>query len=94
MPWLPQPAEWGARSVEAQRGDDGSVLALYERAIELRPHGGFAWHDAPRGALAFERDDLTCIVNFTADPIPIGDVVVASDDVAGRLAPSTAAWMR
>src|SRR5213075_632484 len=24
--WLPQPAEWGARSVEAQRGDDGSVL--------------------------------------------------------------------
>ncbi|HET6945603.1 MAG TPA: hypothetical protein VFI01_09660, partial [Gaiellaceae bacterium] len=92
--WLPQPAGWGERSVEAQLEDEHSTLSLYRRAIELRPHGSFRWLEAPAGALAFERDGLTCIVNISADPIPIGDVVLASDDVAGELPRGTAAWIR
>jgi alpha-glucosidase len=92
--WLPQPADWGERSVEAQLEDRHSMLALYRRAIELRPHGSFRWRDVPAGALAFERDELTCIVNFTAEPIPIDEVILASDDVEGELPPGTAAWVR
>ena len=92
--WLPQPAGWGERSVEAQLEDEHSTLSLYRRAIELRPHGSFRWLEAPAGALAFERNGLTCIVNISADPIPIGDVVLASDEVAGELPRGTAAWTR
>jgi alpha-glucosidase len=91
--WLPQPMGWGERSVEAQLEDEHSTLSLYRRAIELRPHGSFRWLEAPAGALAFERDGLTCIVNVSAEPIPIGNVVLASDDVAGELPPGTAAWI-
>jgi alpha-glucosidase len=92
--WLPQPAGWGERSVEAQLEDEHSTRSLYSRAIELRPHGSFRWLEAPAGALAFERNGLTCIVNISADPIPIGDVVLASDEVAGELPRGTAAWTR
>jgi len=92
--WLPQPADWSARSIEAQTGDPGSMLELYRRAIELRPGGGFAWRDSAPGVLAFERDELTCVVNFSADAVPVEHVVLASDDVTGVLPPNTAAWVR
>jgi alpha-glucosidase len=92
--WLPRPGGWSERSVEAQLADEGSVLALYRRAIALRPHGGFEWLDAPDGALAFRRGDLTCIVNFTAAPIPVENVVLASDEIDGELPPDTGAWLR
>jgi alpha-glucosidase len=91
--WLPQPPEWSARSVEAQLEDPRSVLALHRQAIARRPSGAFAWRDAPDGVLAFDRGDLTCIVNLCAEPVPIGDVLLASDDVAGELQPDTAAWL-
>ncbi|MGI5190675.1 glycoside hydrolase family 13 protein [Promicromonospora sp. CA-289599] len=35
-PWLPQPAGWSDRSVEAQAGDPDSMLSLYRRALHLR----------------------------------------------------------
>jgi alpha-glucosidase len=53
--WLPQPASWAERSVEAQLEDGDSFLTLYRRALELRPAGGFAWLDSPPGSLVFER---------------------------------------
>ena len=34
--WLPQPDGWGERSVEAQDGDNTSMLALYRAALRLR----------------------------------------------------------
>jgi alpha-glucosidase len=92
--WLPHPPDWGARSAEAQAGDPASTLELYRRAIELRPSGGFAWRDSAHGVLAFERDGLTCVVNFSADAVPVEGVVLASDDVADVLPPNTAAWLR
>jgi alpha-glucosidase len=92
--WLPQPADWSEKSVEAQRVDEGSMLALYRRAIEVRPHGGFKWRDAPAGALAFERDDLTCVVNIAAEPLRVRNVVLASEALAGGELPSgTGAWI-
>ena len=87
--WLPQPAGWSAKSVEAQRGDPASFLELYRRALELRPSGAFAWRDSPPGTLAFDRDELTCIVHFTEERIATtADVVLASDDA------NTAVWVR
>jgi alpha-glucosidase len=35
-PWLPQPADWGAYSAEAERDDPGSFLNLYRSALRLR----------------------------------------------------------
>jgi alpha-glucosidase len=92
--WLPQPLSWGERSVEAQTGVDGTFLELYRQALALRPSGRFAWRRARPGVLAFERDELTCIVNFTSDPVAIGEVVLASDDVRYGLGPNTAVWIR
>ncbi|MEW6224197.1 MAG: glycoside hydrolase family 13 protein [Chloroflexota bacterium] len=77
-PWLPQPASWAARSVEAQAGDPGSMLALYRRALALRnthpglSGGAFAWLPSPDGVLLFERDDgLRCAVNLSGTPVAL-----------------------
>ena len=87
--WLPQPADWSEKSVEAQQGRDGSFLELYRRALELRPSGTFEWRESPPGTLAFDRDELTCIVHFTDERLPVdGDVLLESDD------DQTAVWVR
>jgi alpha-glucosidase len=91
--WLPQPPAWGERSVEAQLGRAGSFLELYRRALELRPGGAFAWRESPPGTLVFDRDELTCVVNVTASPLPVAGVLLASDDVGAELPPGTAAWV-
>ncbi|RSS80067.1 alpha-glucosidase, partial [Streptomyces sp. WAC02707] len=68
--WLPQPATWGALSVEAQTGDPGSTLELYRSALAVRraqPGLGagedIQWLDAPEGVLAFRRDGFVCTAN-------------------------------
>ena len=33
QPWLPQPADWAALTVEAQQADPASTLALYRAAL-------------------------------------------------------------
>jgi alpha-glucosidase len=87
--WLPQPADWSEKSVEAQTGRDGSFLELYRRALELRPAGGFAWHDSPASVLAFDRGDVTCIVHLGDERLEAeGEVLLASDDER------TALWVR
>src|SRR4051794_21147978 len=86
--WLPQPPDWSEKSAEAQAGRDGSFLELYRRALQLRPRGPFAWRDSPAGTLAFDRDDVTCLVHFTDERPPIdGEVLLASDET------NTAVWL-
>ena len=105
-PWLPPPASWAERSLEAQSEDPGSMLALYRRALALRNgHPGlagetFAWLPAPDGVLLFERDDgLRCAVNLSGAPVPLpasrttllrSDAADAGDPDA--LPPDAAAW--
>jgi alpha-glucosidase len=91
--WLPQPPTWSELSVEAQHARDDSVLALYRRALERRPSGAFAWRDAPAGVIAFDRDELTCIVNVEGEPLRVEDIVLASEPLAGTLPPGAAAWV-
>jgi len=94
-PWLPMPARWGEQSVEAQRSDPGSMLALVRAAIRARPHGGFAWTESPTGTLAFERDGLQCVVNLSGEPLSLsGEVVLASEADGDALRAGAAAWLR
>jgi alpha-glucosidase len=71
-PWLPQPADWGARGVAAQASDPDSFLNLYRTALRLRRShpalglgargfgtrglGAPRWLDSPADALIFARD--------------------------------------
>jgi alpha-glucosidase len=92
--WLPPPPGWPALSVEAQEEAADSMLALYRRALELRPAGGLAWRDAPAGVLAFDRDGLTCVVNVAGPDVPVAGVLLASEAVGGSLPRGAAAWTR
>jgi alpha-glucosidase len=95
-PWLPIPAGWGAKSVQAQDDDPSSTLALVREALAQRPHGPFAWLDSPAGTLVFERAGLVCAVNVDGEPLPIpgGTLLLASEPLDGPLPAGAAAWVR
>ncbi|MDX3237256.1 glycoside hydrolase family 13 protein [Streptomyces sp. ME03-5709C] len=89
--WLPQPAGWGALSVQAQSGDPDSTLELYRSALRLRRElpglgdGPMRWVDAPEGVLAFSRPGLVCTLNVLAEPVRLpvpGRPVLSSEPVA------------
>ncbi|MFJ8487908.1 glycoside hydrolase family 13 protein [Streptomyces sp. NPDC094038] len=101
-PWLPQPAGWASYAVDRQQDDPGSMLALYRRAVALRPRfgdGPLTWLPAPEGVLAFTRaDGVTCVVNLGAAPaeLPAHSELLLSSaplDDEGRLPQDTAAWL-
>jgi alpha-glucosidase len=94
-PWLPQPESFRERSVEAEEGDDASMLALWRAAIAERPSGAFAWVDAAPGTLAFSRGDLLCVVNVDGEPAPVPDgrVVLASEPLGEHVPAGAAAWI-
>jgi alpha-glucosidase len=105
-PWLPQPAGWGTRSVEAQTGVAGSTLELYRTALEVRramlaADERLTWVDAAPGVLAFERGSgVQCWVNFGPEAVelPPREVLLSSCDPAdgalpGSLPPDAAAWL-
>jgi alpha-glucosidase len=92
-PWLPLPDEWATTA-----GERAETRELYRAALTLRPRGEhFAWRDSPPGTLVFERDGLVCAVNVSADrlDLPVGELLLASDEASGgALAAGAAAWVR
>jgi alpha-glucosidase len=93
-PWLPQPAEWGRYSVEAQLVDQDSFLSLYRAALRLRRdhpalgRGTLRWldgPDAPQGAglLCFAREPgFIFALNLGDAPVPLPphrDILLASE---------------
>jgi alpha-glucosidase len=104
-PWLPQPADFAAVTVDAQDGDPGSMLTLYRAALALRHDhpalgdGEFTWLPSGPGVLAFSRGEgFTCVVNVSGAPAPLpaaSDVLLASGPLTagGELPPGTAAWL-
>ncbi len=105
QPWLPQPGDWAARTVEAQRGQPGSTLEFYAAALRAR-----AEHATPAGedvrvldlgedVLALRRGPLLCVLNCGTDPVPLpaGELLVASGALGGEesdeLPPDTCAWL-
>lgn len=102
--WLPQPADWSARTVGAQQRDPDSMLALHRTAIRLRKEflglvdHGLSWVDAPDGVLAFDRGTaFRCIVNMSGGPVVLGPsahVLLSSSPLVDHaLPPDTAAWL-
>ena len=103
-PWIPQPADWGALTVERQQGDSASTLELYRRALTLRRE--FATDDDGAGVelldlgphvLTFRHGALTAVVNCGVSGVrlPDGELLLASGPVDGRrLPPDTGAWLR
>ncbi|MEM9714077.1 MAG: glycoside hydrolase family 13 protein [Actinomycetota bacterium] len=100
-PWLPQPASFGERSVEAQTGVDGSTLELYRSALAIRRQHladplDFEWLASDDDVLAFRRGRLTSVTNLGggAADLPPGEVVLSTTPlVDGRLPGDTAAWL-
>ncbi len=101
-PWLPQPADFGPLSVEAQAGVEASALELYRTALRLRSEhlvddDQLEWLDAPDGVLGFRRGGgVECWVNFEGQPMPLPEgrsVIVASGQVDGVLPAGSAVWL-
>jgi alpha-glucosidase len=107
-PWLPQPANWRDRSVEAQDGDPDSMLSLYRRALHLRRdlpalHAeeltwlGVDGDSQGDDVVAFTRGArFACVVNLGTAPVPLpagATVLLASGPVDGEIGPDTAVWL-
>jgi alpha-glucosidase len=104
-PWLPQPADWAARTAEVQTADPDSMLSLYRAALGLRQaeaglgDGSFEWLDSPAQMLAFRRSpSFVCVLNLGDSPAQLPshtEVLLASGALAeGRLPADTAVWLR
>jgi alpha-glucosidase len=103
LPWLPQPAEWAAFTVDVETRDRASTLELYRAALRIRRSyrelagEAFRWLPSPRGTLLFARGlGFRCAVNLSGVAMPLPErssVLLASRPVrGGTLAPETAAW--
>ncbi|MEV4623044.1 glycoside hydrolase family 13 protein [Asanoa sp. NPDC049573] len=104
-PWLPQPADWKDRTVQAQTGDPHSMLELYREALRIRRDtaalgdGEMRWLPSAHGVLAFARDPrFVCVANLSATTVDLPEheeVALASGPLDGdRLPPDTTAWLR
>jgi alpha-glucosidase len=82
-PWLPQPADWGERSVARQSSDPASFLTLYRKALRLRRQhpalgtgadgaDAMRWLDVGQDALSFARDPgFVFLANLGEAPLPL-----------------------
>ncbi len=105
-PWLPQPADWGAYSIEAELEDLDSFLRMYQTALRLRREhpalgaGGMRWLDPVEGAITFARDPgFVFAANLGAAPLrlpPHQEVLLASGPLHedGSLPRDTAIWLQ
>jgi alpha-glucosidase len=104
-PWLPQPADWGSLTVEAQQSDPSSMLWLYRQALRIRADepglgdGPFAWVDSVPDTLAFSRGDaFRNVTNLSDAPIALGEhrgILLASSPLEDGLLPAdSTVWLR
>lgn len=103
-PWLPQPPEWAALTVQAQEADPGSMLWLYRQALRIRKReralgdGTLTWLPSEPSALVFQRgDDVVNVTNLGTNPMALPDhdrILLSSTPlVDGMLPPDSTAWL-
>jgi alpha-glucosidase len=104
-PWLPQPTAWKSLTVQAQHGDEKSMLELYRKALHLRRahpalgDGTMTWDPtAQEEVLSFTREPgFQCVVNLSKHQIVLPDhteVILSSAPVHdGCLQSDTAVWL-
>jgi alpha-glucosidase len=104
-PWLPQPAEWAALTVEAQQSDPASMLWLYRETLRIRHRvqslidGPLQWRDWDDDTLVFARGtDFVNVTNFSSRTIALPDhhsiLLCSSPLTGGLLSPDSTAWLR
>ncbi len=105
-PWLPQPADWGDYSAEAELEDLDSFLRMYQTALRLRREhpalgaGAMRWLNTAGGALVFARDPgFVFAANLGAAPLRLPthrEVMLASGPLHedGSLPRDTAIWLQ
>jgi alpha-glucosidase len=106
-PWLPQPADWAALTVEAQQSDPSSMLWLYRQALRIRHaepalgDGPLEWLDSDPSVLTFSRGHRSGFVNvsnLSAASIelpPHSAIILSSSPLdGGKLPPDSTAWLR
>ncbi|WP_159807610.1 glycoside hydrolase family 13 protein [Cellulomonas citrea] len=102
--WLPQPADWGAFTVEAQRGVDGSTYETYRRALALRREHAMAtadltWRGDDPQVLTLSVGDVLVVANMGDVPVTLpaeAKVLLSSaaDMVGSQVPPATTVWAR
>ena len=108
-PWLPVPDGWGQLSVEAQSGDEASMLVLCRCALGIRAQlhrngevsadDVVVWERTGDGRLVAAREGGISLVLAMGDEavlLPDGDVLIASAPLTsgGWLPADGAAWLR
>ena len=100
--WLPQPGDWAPYARDSQDGVPGSTLELYRTALGLRREHGLGTGSVEWLAgygpdvVAFRNGDVTVIANTgaVAVELPVGDVLLASEEIGGGALPSDATvWL-
>lgn len=106
--WLPQPRQWAHLARDVQESDAASPLSLYRQLLRLRREHGLGsgtlrWVDAGADAVAFQRGDITVVVNMGTEALDLSaltggaepDFLVLSEVFEGPLLPpNTAVWFR
>ena len=103
-PWLPQPDEWAALTVQAQESDPGSMLWLYRQALRIRRReralgdGPMTWLESEPHALVFARgDEFVNVTNLASAPIALPDhqsILLSSMPLeGGLLPPDSTVWL-
>jgi alpha-glucosidase len=104
-PWLPQPDDWAAFTVEAEAGDTGSMLSMYRTALSIRRShpalgdGAMTWIDSASGVLAFSRGlGFVSVTNLSEVPVELPSytrLLLTSTPLEGGLLPTdSTAWLR
>jgi alpha-glucosidase len=108
-PWLDQPDNWAALTVETEDHDPASMLNLYRTGLHMRrtaltnavPSGEVAnleWLPSQPSVLTFARGErFVCLVNFGAESVPLPDgaeiLLASSELVAGAVPQDTTVWL-
>ena len=99
--WLPQPDSYASLAADQQVGVPGATWTMYHDALRLRRElglgaGGLAWVDADDHVVAFDNGPVRVLVNVAGVPVPLpdGEVLLASTDVADVLPADAAVWLR
>jgi alpha-glucosidase len=104
QPWLPQPDDWSGVTVAAEQADPESTLAFYRGVLVARRAllaEGWAddeveWLDLGADVLAFRRGPVTVAVNCGVEAVelPDGHIVVATEELDGKLPVNAGVWLR
>lgn len=104
LPRLPQPDIWGSLSTALQETDSSSFLKFTRAALQTRREyipkqpDEIVWVEFGEDVLAFERGEISCIVNFGDEPFVLPKnslVILSSEELSnGQLPTDVGVWVQ